>query len=956
MSENIQGTNGKKDTKDTIFLPSTDFQMRASLAKNEPEMVERFDRIDIYGKLRQKGQQNQKKFILHDGPPFANGTPHAGTAMNKVLKDIIIRMKQMQGFDAAFVPGWDCHGLPIEWKIDEQLKESGKNRRDIPIPEFRDMCKQFASHWIDVQRAGFKRLGINGDWNNPYLTMNPHSEATVIRCMGKFIENGTLCRGERPVLWSVVEETALADAEVEYKDKKSKSVYALFKIKSTNSEELKRAGDNLYCLIWTTTPWSLPGNRVIAYCKDITYCLLEIDGHKLLIANDLLQDFEKTTGIPATSMPVLAKISGNDLDGTVCMHPFHDFGYDFDVPLYHGDHVKTDTGTGLVHTAPEHGVEDFVLCKEHGIPLPHTVAGNGLYYDNVPLFAGKHVFKVEDEIIEKLREVGALIFAGTLLHSYPHSWRSKAPLIYRTTPQWFISMDKVPEGSKDNKTLRQKTLEEIDKAHWIPQQGYNRIQAFVKNRGDWCVSRQRVWGVPLPIFIDKKNGQPLRDPAVIERIAEIFEKEGSNAWFSRNPQDFLGDQYSATDYEQNMDTMDVWFESASTYAYVLRKNDPSVVADMYLEGSDQHRGWFQHSLLNCCGVYGSSPFKTVLTHGFIVDEQGRKMSKSLGNVTTLDDVVKDWGADIFRMWVSGSDFTQDLKLGKNILKQLEDVYRKIRNTLRYMLGALHEYDAKTEQVISYADFPDLEKWVLHKLTETEAELDRCIDQYDINKYFSTLYMFCANDLSSFFFDIRKDCLYCDDKNDPKRRAYRTVLQILFEHIVRRLVPIMVFTAEEAWISYCKALYGDNFEKERPNEYSVHLQTFLKAPEEWKNPDIFEKFNKIKEIRRSITTAIEIARKNKQLGSSLQASIDLYDPKNILPTNDEEFWKEVAITSGFRILNVAIPEGAFISDDLPDIGVIVNLAQGEKCERCWKISTSLKEQLCERCRSVLAQQN
>lgn len=968
---NSENDKEAKSTKDTIFLPSTDFQMRAALAKNEPEIAERFERLDIYGKLRKRAEKQHinssisvLRFILHDGPPFANGTPHAGTAMNKVLKDIIVRMKQMQGFDAPFVPGWDCHGLPIEWKVDEQLKEAGKNRRDIPIPEFRDMCKKFAEGWIDVQRAGFKRLGVNGDWSNPYLTMNPHSEATVIRCMGKFLENGTLCRGERPVLWSVVEETALADAEVEYKDKKSKSVYALFKVKSTNCaalNEVNNAGgdaadDGVYCLIWTTTPWSLPGNRVIAYCEDIIYCLLEISGRKMLIAKDLLQDFEKVTGIAATSAPILAEIAGKELAGTICMHPFHGYGYDFDVPLYHGDHVKTDTGTGLVHTAPEHGVEDFVLCKQHGIPVPHTVAGNGLYYDHVPLFAGKHVFKVEDEIIEQLQTAGALVFAGTLLHSYPHSWRSKAPLIYRTTPQWFISMDKVPEGENGTgETLRQKALAEIDKAGWIPRQGYNRIQAFVKNRGDWCVSRQRVWGVPLPIFVSKKTGEPLRDPAVIERIAAIFEREGANAWFARNPQDFLGDQYSAADYEQNMDTMDVWFESASTYAYVLRKDDPSVTADLYLEGSDQHRGWFQHSLLNCCGVYGNSPFKTVLTHGFIVDEQGRKMSKSLGNVTTLDEVVKDWGADIFRMWVSGSDFTQDLKLGKNILKQLEDVYRKLRNTLRYMLGALHGYDAKEEQVKSYADLPDLEKWALHKLAETEAELDRCIDQYDINKYFSTIYAFCANDLSSFFFDICKDCLYCDAANDPKRRAYRTVLQILFEHVVRRLAPIVVFTAEEAWMSYCRALYGHE-EKIDDDMCSVHLQTFLKAEKDWNNPEIFEKFNKVKEIRRSVTTAIEIARKNKQLGSSLQASVDLYDPDGILPINDVEFWKEIAITSGFNVVNAAIPDGAFVADDLKNIGVVVNLAQGEKCERCWKISTSLEDQLCERCRNVLAQRD
>ena len=916
--------------KDTIFLPQTEFQMRASLSKKEPEILEHFEKSDIYGKLREISK-NRKKFVLHDGPPFANGTPHAGTAMNKVLKDIIVRMKQMLGFDAPFVPGWDCHGLPIEWKVDEQLKKSGKNRRDIAIPEFRDMCKQFAEHWINVQREGFKRLGVNGDWNNPYLTMNPKSEATVIRCMGKFIADGTLCRGERPVFWSVVEETALADAEIEYMDKKSTSIYVAFKVKSSNVEALKDA----YCIIWTTTPWSLPGNRAIAYSENIIYSLLEIDGRKMLVAKDLVENFATTTSL---SVKKLTEIDGKDLAGTICLHPFHDFGYDFDVPLYHGDHVEIESGTGLVHTAPEHGVEDFTLCQKHNIPLPQTVGGNGLYYDHVPLFAGKHVFKVEEDILGQLVAVNALIHRCTIVHSYPHSWRSKAPLIYRTTPQWFISMDK--------NGLRKKALEEIEKTNWIPRQGYNRIKAFVENRGDWCVSRQRVWGVPLPIFINKKTGEPLRDMNVIERIADIFEKEGSNAWFARNAQDFLGDEYSADDYEQNMDTMDVWFESSSTYAYVLRQNDASTTADLYLEGSDQHRGWFQHSLLNSCGVFGNSPFKAVLTHGFIVDEQGRKMSKSLGNVITLDEVVAKWGADIFRMWVSSSDFTQDLKLGINILKQLEDVYRKLRNTLRYMLGALHEYNAQKE-VVPYNELPDLEKWALHKLAETEKELDECIERYDINKYFSTLYMFCANDLSSFFFDIRKDCLYCDYKDDSKRKAYRMVLHILFQHIVRRLAPIMVFTAEEAWLSFKK-------EDANNKENSVHLQTFIAAEKEWFNSEIFEKINKVKEIRRSVTTAIEIARKDKKLGSSLQASIDLYDPENILPMKDETLWEEIAITSEFKIHCEKIPDDAFVSDDLKNIGVVVNIADGEKCERCWKISTSLKGQLCERCQSVLAQ--
>jgi isoleucyl-tRNA synthetase len=911
------------DFKNTIFLPETDFQMQASLSKKEPEITEYWEKLDIYAKLRSIPKE-KGVFILHDGPPFANGTPHAGTAMNKVLKDIIIRMKQMQGYDAPFVPGWDCHGLPIEWKIEEQIRESGKSKNDVPIAEFRNMCHKFAEYWIDVQRSGFKRLGVSADWKNPYLTMNFENEAEIARCMGKFIVDGTLYRGERPVYWSVVEETALADAEIEYMDKKSASLYVAFEIKSTDVDFLKDS----YCIIWTTTPWSIPGNRVVAFREDIEYCLIEANDRKFIVATDLINDFSETTGVKCKTIKTF---SGKVLEGAICRPPLHKSGYDFDVPMLHGEHVKTDSGTGLVHTAPEHGVEDFVLCKKHMIPQPHTVGGNGLYYDHVPLFAGKHVFKVENDIIAALSEAQALIFSGTIKHSYPHSWRSKAPLIFRTTPQWFISMDKT--------NLRKKALAEIEKAKWIPAHGYNRIKSFVENRGDWCVSRQRVWGVPIPLFICKKSGEPLRDENVMNCIVEIFKKEGTNAWFSRKPQDFLGDKYSADDYEQNMDTMDVWFESASSHSYVIRKGNGNIQSDLYLEGSDQHRGWFQHSLLSSCGIYDNSPFKAVLTHGFIIDEKGRKMSKSIGNVVTLDDVVNNWGADIFRMWVSNSDYTQDLKLGINILKQLEDVYRKLRNTLRYMLGALSGY-GNDEENVKYQDLPSLEKWILHKLAKTEASLDECIDNYDINKYFMTLYTFCAVDLSSFFFDIRKDCLYCDHENSQKRRAYRSILHVLFQHLVRRMAPIMVFTSEEAWLSF----YGKG---------SVHLEEFMKPNTEWINDELFEKINKVKEIRKSVTTALEIARKNKVIGSSLQASVTLYDPDGIITEKCENFWEEIAITSGFEIQNSAIPATAFVGDDIKNIGVVVSTAAGEKCERCWKIC-HLENHLCKRCQEVLAQ--
>lgn len=907
--------------KDTIFLPRTDFQMKGNLSVREPEILKRWE--NIYEQSRQLAKGSEE-YLLHDGPPFANGKPHAGHALNKCIKDVICRFKRMQGLDVNYIPGWDCHGLPIEWKIEEKLKEKSQKRTDISIAEFRTMCQKFAEKWIQVQMDGFKRLGVCGDWKHPYLTMNPKSEATVIRQIGKFILDGSLYRGEKPVFWSVVEKTALADAEIDYIDKKSASIYVAFKVKSTDLDFLRDA----YCVIWTTTPWTIPANRAISYSEKIRYCLLQTESKKIVIAKDLVENFIATTKISAE---VLQEFDGELLKNTVCSHPFAGQGYDFDVPLIHGDHVEVDAGTGLVHTAPGHGLDDFNVCKKYGIAVPQTVNDSGIYYDNVPMFAGKHIFKIEKEMLERLDEVGALLFQTTIVHSYPHSWRSKAPLIFRTTPQWFISMDKTG--------LRKKALQEIEKTRWIPKQGYNRIKSFVENRGDWCVSRQRVWGVPIPLFVSKKTGEVLKDANVIERVAQVFEKEGSNSWFIRPAQYFLGEKYNAEDFEQNFDTLDVWFESSSTYAYVFRNDDIARQSDLYIEGSDQHRGWFQHSLLNSCGTFGNAPFKTVMTHGFTVDEQGRKMSKSIGNTIDLEDIVNKYGADIFRMWVSCSDFTQDLKIGKNILKQLEDVYRKMRNTLRYMLGALSDYDAKNE-VVEYSELPMLEKWALHRITEIHDQLFECIENYDLNKYFNTIYNFCANDLSSFLFDIRKDCLYCDDRNDAKRKAYRMVIYTLFEYVIRWIAPIMVFTAEDAWTAFNK------------ENSSIHLTQYLIPVANWKNFEVAANIEKIKSVRRVVNTALEIARKDKLIGSSLQAKVTLFAPNEVLYTKDSEFWEEITIVSQFEISSGEAPENAFVSEELPQVKVAVSLADGEKCERCWKVTEVDENKVCNRCRKVL----
>ncbi len=911
--------------KDTIFLPNTNFQMRGNLHLREPEILKYWNQIDIYNRSRSL-RKGCKKFLLHDGPPFANGLLHAGHALNKCIKDVILRFKRMQNFDIEFIPGWDCHGLPIEWKIEESLKKKSKKRDDISVLEFRKQCSDFAKKWINLQKDGFQRLGVCADWENPYLTMNHNAEATVIRLLGRFIMDGSLYRGEKPVFWSVVEKTALADAEIDYIDKQSTSIYVAFKVKTSSLDFLK----DTYCVIWTTTPWTIPANRAISYSKNVNYCLLKTKDKNLVVAKDLLEDFRNITKLEFT---ILKEFSGNLLNNTICYHPLVKYGYEFDVPLIYGEHVDIESGTGLVHTAPGHGIEDFNVCKKNNIHVPRTVNESGIYYDNVPVFAGNHIFKVEPEILDKLNEVGALIFKTTIIHSYPHSWRSKAPLIFRTTPQWFISMDATG--------LRDKALKEINNVNWIPKQGYNRIKSFIENRGDWCLSRQRVWGVPMALFVNKKTGELLRDKDIIERTAQIFEEEGSDAWFVKPAQDFLGEKYKAEDFEQISDTLDVWFESSSTYAYVIKKEDKDTKADLYVEGSDQHRGWFQHSLLNSCGVFDNAPFKAVLTHGFTVDEQGRKMSKSIGNTFNLEDIIKSYGADIFRMWVVCSDFTQDLKISKKIFNQLEEMYKKLRNTLRYMLGALAGYNSELEK-IQYKDLNDLEKWILHRITVIQSELFDSMSSYNLSQYFNIVYNFCAGDLSSFYFDIRKDCLYCDGMDNLKRKGYRMVINILFNYITRWLAPVMVYTTEDAWLNY--------FEKKD----SIHLQEFLVPPSEWKNESLNISMENVRIVRKIINAALENARKNKLIGSSLQAKVTLSAPNSLLYNRNATFWEEIAIASQFEFCKDEDLINAFVLNDYPNIKVVISLAEGEKCERCWKISKLNDNKVCDRCQKVMDQ--
>ncbi len=920
--------------KDTIFLPKTSFEMRANLPTKEPEILKDWDKQNIFNELRKKSK-GREKFVLHDGPPYANGHIHMGTALNKILKDVIVRTQQMSGKDSIYVPGWDCHGLPIEWKIEEEYRKKGQNKDDIPVVQFRQECRDFAEKWIQIQKKEFRRLGVEGDWDNPYLTMSNQAEAQIVRELGKFLLDESLYKGARPVLWSVVEKTALADAEVEYEDHNSNTIYVKFKITKSSINEL--LDTNL--IIWTTTPWTIPGNRAVAYGKDLEYSLLEITeidekclvnvGEKIIIADELKKQVLTEIGIINTN--VIKKFLGKSLEGTECEHPFKSIGYNFIVKALEGDFVNLEQGTGIVHIAPGHGADDYNLGIKNNIDVVQTVEDDGKYNHHAIGFEGEHVYKVDEKIAEKLKELNKLLHQGTLRHSYPHSWRSKAPLIFRNTPQWFISMEK--------KDLRNKALKSIDETIFYPSQGQTRLRSMIETRPDWCISRQRVWGVPLPLFVNKKTGQPLRDIEVINRIADIYEKEGSDTWFTEDPKRFLGKDYSLDEYEQIQDVVEVWFDSGSTHAFCLEKRDDlKWPASMYLEGSDQHRGWFHSSLLESAGTRGRAPYESVLTHGFVVDGKGRKMSKSLGNVISPDKVMSQYGVDILRLWVVASDYYDDLKLDNAILKAQSDSYRRIRNTFRYLIGNLAGFDEKEK--IEIEKFPELEEYILHRLWEVDQIIQDCIKNFNFHLMFTTLLNFCSNDLSAFYFDIRKDSIYCDSIKSIKRRSARTLLNLIFNHLVRWLAPTLSFTCEEAW-------------KSIGNQSSIHLEDFLKAKDSFKNTKISNKWNTIKNIRRVITGALEKKRAEKIIGSSLEAHIKIYLSKKIKEELNNIDFDEISITSSYEICDYKNKNDLFSLDDVDEVGIEVFKTDGYKCERCWKFKKELTtNNICERCEEVI----
>ena len=909
-------------SKDTLQLPKTAFSMKASLPIKEPEILKKWEKNKIFDKLRKKSK-GKEKFVLHDGPPYANGHIHMGTALNKILKDIITRFHQMNGKDSVYVPGWDCHGLPIEWKIEEQYKKKKKNKDEVPIKDFRQECREFAKKWIDVHVKEFKRLGVFGDFENYYSTMSNEAEAQIVRELGKFLLDGSLYQGFKPVLWSTVEQTALADAEVEYLDHTSNTIYAAFKIKETQQNFLKDAN----VVIWTTTPWTIPANKALAYNKDIEYCLIEIEelnyfkDKKIIVATELLNSLIKDCEIKKHKL--VKKFNGSLLKGSICYHPFLNMNFKYEVPMFEANFVNLEQGTGIVHCAPSHGPDDFNLCMKNNISSSYTVDNKGLYTKEVPFFTDTHIFKADPLVIEKLKEEKRLLKNDKLNHSYPHSWRSKAPLIYRATPQWFISMQK--------NDLRKKAIKAINETVFYPKKGKERLLSMVEGRPDWCVSRQRVWGVPLPIFINKKTKKPLKDPKVIERIASIYEKQGSDCWFTDDPKVFLGEEYNSEDFDKLSDIVEVWFDSGSTHSFVLEKRkDLKWPADMYLEGSDQHRGWFHSSLLESCGTRGKAPFKSILSHGFVVDGKGLKMSKSLGNTILPDEILKNYGADILRVWVASSDYGEDPRIDKNILSQHAESYRKIRNTFRFILGNLNDnFEKQNFESIDINKFDELEKFILHRLFSVNRIFKESLKNYNFNKLYKELLNFCNLDLSSFYFDIRKDVLYCDSIKSVKRKNCIIVLNIILESLLKWFAPILVFTTEEIY----------NLINKENNANSVHELSFPKIPVTWKNDILSEKWSKLFKIKQDANVAIEEKRSKKEIGSSLEAEIKLTVGGENFKLLDNLDLAEYFITSKAKKIK---------SDKSAELSIEVLKAKGEKCPRCWKIF----ETECKRCQQVL----
>jgi isoleucyl-tRNA synthetase len=931
---------GKDDAanpyRDTLFLPRTDFPMRASLPQQEPERIRKWDADNLYAQLRADAKRRKAPpFMLHDGPPYANGHIHIGTAMNKILKDLVVRTRQMTGYDADYVPGWDCHGLPIEWKVEEEYRSAGRQKRDVPMAEFRTACRAYAQKWIDIQRSEFKRLGGVGAWSEPYLTMDYASEAATVKEFLKVAMSRQLKRGAKPVMWSPVEQTALAEAEIEYADRKASVIWVKFPIRHG-------VHDDASVVIWTTTPWTIPANRAVSFNPDIAYGIYVCEqveqglsfepwirpGDKLILADRLAESVMKAAR--ASAWKKLGAVSATQLQAITLAHPLHAAGlggYQFAVPLLAGGHVTDDTGTGFVHTAPSHGEDDYNVWLATGhrnSDIPNSVDEFGRYTKDCPGFEGLAIIEAEgprrgkdgpanSAVIDQLLKVGALLARGVVTLRDAHSWRSKAPVIRRATSQWFIAMDEPLAHLKgrEGKTLRQLCLEAIDATDFTPERGRQRIRAMVEERPDWLISRQRAWGVPLTLFVNRQTGEILRDEGVNARIVEAVRAGGADAWFGGDSQSFLGEAHRASDFEKINDILDVWFDSGTTHAFTLEDRGLKWPADLYLEGSDQHRGWFQSSLLESCATRGRAPYEAIVTHGFVQAEDGEKMSKSLGNVISPMDVCEKYGADILRIWVASSDYWDDPSFGWNLFSANSDIYRKLRNTLRYLLGALDGF-IESERV-AYADMPGLERWVLHRVAEIDQTVRRAYQAFDFKKAFHELVNFCVVDLSAVYFDIRKDSLYCDAPSSLRRRACRSVMDELFTRLTVWLAPVMVFTCEEAW------------EQRHPGSPSIHLQQFPHTPEGWFNPSVAETWDRIFRVRKAVTEALEVERREKRIGSSLEADVTvMVGEHELLDAYQGQDAAEIFITSGARLVSGG-----------QGVSVSCMRASGVKCARSWK---------------------
>ncbi len=946
---NETNTEDGFDYSKTLFLPKTDFPMRAGLPKKEPEIIAKWKQQGIYKTLREQSK-GREKFVLHDGPPYANGNLHIGHALNKVLKDVITRSHQMLGFDSNYVPGWDCHGLPIEWKIEEKYRAKGKNKDDIPINEFRQECRDFAKHWVGVQSEEFKRLGVEGDFERPYLTMNFEAEAYIAKELMKFATSGQLYRGSKPIMWSVVERTALAEAEIEYQNYESDTVWVPFPI-GKGPDHLKDAK----VVIWTTTPWTMPGNRAVCYSPKIAYGLYEVTvaendfgpqaGDQFVFADALSEECAAKAKV---EFKRVSDVTAADFDGMVLDHPLKQAGlggYDFGVPMLSGDHVTDEAGTGFVHTAPGHGRDDFEIwmtkardIEAMGISsdIPFTVGDDGFYTKDAPGFEEARVIDdkgkkgdANQKVITALIGQNNLFARGRVKHEYPHSWRSKKPIIFRNTPQWFVYMDK--DGVVEKGTLRTTALEAIDNTNFVPPQGQNRLRGMIEGRPDWVLSRQRAWGVPISVFVDE-DGTVLKSEKVNAAIFEAFKQDGADAWYAEGAKErFLSadPDVDASNWTMVRDILDVWFDSGSTHAFCLeQREDLKWPADVYLEGTDQHRGWFHSSLLESCGTRGRAPYDTVITHGFTMDDQGRKMSKSLGNQTSPHDIIKQYGADILRLWVMTCDYTDDQRIGQEIIKTNVDAYRRLRNTVRWMLGTLAHYDGDE---VAYDDLPELEQYMMHRLSETDATVRQAYKEFDFKKAFNAIFSLMNVDMSSFYFDIRKDALYCDPISSKRRQAALSVVEKMFRCTITWLAPMLPFTTDESWASR----YGEDIA-------SIHLTDFEPVPSSYNNGELAARWENIRKLRRVVTGALEIERAEKRIGSSLEAAPQVYISDETLKSALQgiEDFEDLCITSSIEVLDGEGPADAFKLEDIAGVSVVPKMAEGKKCARSWRVSNEV----------------